>query len=582
MLKLGGRLDQIVFVFSLCCLFLPSAKVKAAENTLMDKYLEKNNSRDLLYESINLQNNKAILAINPLSHYSINKQDKSILKTIESQDDLLDSFYLNENDINMFFSQVDSVKQLKDIKPTDWSYEALRGLIERYSCIGGLPDKTFQGNRAISRAEFAVDLNTCLNEIENILTNSDKMPQNDVETVLRLMQEFQSDLAILQGKTDGAQARIEDLEAVQFSTTTKLEGEAVIGLGDVLSNNNKTNAILGSRLRLDVKTSFSGNDLLFTRLSNNNFPGFAEEVDTFQGNLSFADPNGDGFELEKLSYSFGVVDNLDLILGATGVGADDIANTINVLDGDGGSGSISAFGTRNPIYNPPGDTGVGVVHRPIEQIEIIAGYLASPANESSPGNGLFNGNYSALGQITIAPFDSLSLAATYIHSYNQSDTQTGTNTANLQSETVRVFGEETPTVSNSYGLELSWAISDRIVVGGWGGLSRVNNLSTLDGQIDRGTQDVWNWTATLAFPDLGKEGSMAGIVVGSEPVATDSSIDNLEADRDRSLHLEAFYQYQVSDNIAITPGVIWITEPDSNIQDSNDLVMGTLRTTFSF
>ncbi|MGD1919005.1 MAG: iron uptake porin [Pleurocapsa sp.] len=606
MLKLWGKLDPIAPLFGLCCLFSPSVKAETnkdfsmpesslaspgvADAATVRETVESaiaeispiHDGEDRLNNDIKTQNDRTILAINLSGNSDINRQSDSTPRIIDRQEDLLDYFNFDSDNSRMFFSQVDRVDQLEDVQPTDWSYEALRGLIDRYGCIDGFPDRTFRGNKAISRAEFVVGLNTCLNEIETILTNSDRMPQTDVETVLRLMQECQSDLAILQGRTDGTLARIEDLEAIQFSTTTKLQGEAVIGLGDVLSGDNETSTILGSRLRLDLKTSFSGNDLLFTRLSNNDFPGFTEEVGTFQGNLSFADTDSDEFELEELSYSFGVVDNLDLILGATGVDADDIANTINVLDGDGGSGSISAFGTRNPIYNPPGDAGVGVVHRPIEQIEISAGYLASPANESNPGSGLFNGDYSALGQIKIAPFDSLSLAATYVHSYNQSDTLTGTIYANIQSNTTEVFGVEIPTISNSYGLEGSWAISDRIVIGGWGGLSKVSNLSTLNQQVDRGTQDIWNWTATLAFPDLGKEGSMAGIVVGSEPTVTNSSINNLETDRDRSLHLEAFYQYQVSDNIAITPGVIWITEPDSNIEDSSDLVIGTVRTTFSF
>ena len=512
----------------------------------------------------------------------LNQPKKATGNIDNRQENIVENLNFTTNDAEALFSQVNSVEQLQDIQPTDWSYEALRSLIDRYGCISGFKDLTYRGEQTISRAEFAAGLNNCLNKIENILSNSDRMPQTDVDIVLRLMQEFQSDLAILQGKTDGVQARLEDLEATQFSATTKLIGEAVLGISDVLSNNTDTNTVLSSRLRLDLETSFSGNDLLFTRLSRNDFSGFAEEVATFQGNLSFANPETNDFQLEKLSYRFGITKNLGLILGATGVEADDIAPTINILDGDGGSGSISRFGTRNPIYYPPGDTGLGVVHRPIEQIQISAGYLASSANESDEGSGLFNGPYSALGQITIEPFDSLSLAATYIHSYNQSDTETGTNRANIQSETAEGFGEEVPTVSNSYGLELSWAISDRIVIGGWGGLSKVNNLSTLDQQLDRGTQDIWNWAATLAFPDLGKEGSMAGIVFGSEPTATNSTIENLEADRQRSLHLEAFYQYQVNDSIAITPGVIWITEPDSNIQNSDDLVIGTVRTTFSF
>ena len=489
-------------------------------------------------------------------------------------------FYEKLND-SKILAQNTNIDRLEDIEPTDWSYEALRDLIDRYGCITGFPDRTFRGDQNVSRAEFAAGLNNCLNKLESLMNNPDTMPQTDVDTLLRLMQEFQSDLAILQGRTDGSQARIEDLEATQFSTTSKLQGEAVFGLSSVLAGDGET--VFSNRLRLDLKTSFSGDDLLLTRLSNQNFAGLAAESGTFQGELSFANPEQEGFELEVLQYSFGVGDNLDFILGATGIEADDIAETINTLDGDGGSGAISLFGTRNPIYNPPGDTGLGIVHRPLERLEISAGYLADSANNPNDGNGLFNGAYSALGQIKIAPIDSLRLAATYVHSFEQSDTGTGTSLANLQSRTADLLGSEISTVSNSYGLEVSWAISDRLTLGGWGGLSKVSNLNTLNGQVERGTQDIWNWAATFAFNDLGKEGSLAGIVIGSEPKVTSSTIDtdNFRKDDLRSLHLEAFYQYQVSDNIAITPGVVWITEPDTDTPN-DDLVIGTIRTTFSF
>ena len=224
-----------------------------------------------------------------------------------------------------------------------------------------------------------------------------------------------------------------------------------------------------------------------------------------------------------------------------------------------------------------------MVHRPSDRLELSAGYLASTAEDPSAGNGLFNGAYSALGQIKVAPLDNLNLAATYIHSFEQSDTQTGTSLANIQSRTANLLEEEISTVSNSYGLELSWEISDRLIIGGWGGLSKVSNLNTLNNRVERGTQDIWNWAATLALPDLGKEGSMGGIVVGSEPKVTSSTIDtdNFREDELRSLHLEAFYQYQINNNIAITPGVVWITEPDTDTPN-DDLVIGTIRTTFSF
>ncbi len=47
------------------------------------------------------------------------------------------------------------------------------------------------------------------------------------------------------------------------------------------------------------------------------------------------------------------------------------------------------------------------------------------------------------------------------------------------------------------------------------------------------------------------------------------------------MHLEAFYKYQVNDNISITPGVIWLIAPNQT-SDNPDVVMGTIRTTFKF
>lgn len=86
---------------------------------------------------------------------------------------------------------------------------------------------------------------------------------------------------------------------------------------------------------------------------------------------------------------------------------------------------------------------------------------------------------------------------------------------------------------------------------------------------------------TLGFLDLGKKGNLAGIILGMEPKVTDSSINEIDEDRDTSYHIEAFYKFKMNDNIAITPGVIWLTAPDHN-DNNNDVVIGVLRTTFVF
>ena len=292
---------------------------------------------------------------------SLNSSAQSTSRIFDRQASNLDSLSkkstpLTKSLTKILLAQSSEIDRLQDIKPTDWSYAALKNLIERYGCITGFPDRTFRGEQSVTRAEFAAGLNNCLDTIESLMNNPDTLSQADVDVVLKLMQEFQSDLAILQGKTDGIQARTEDLEASQFSATSKLKGEAVFGLGSILEGEGET--VFGSRSRINLQTSFRGDDQLLTRLTNQNFSGFAESTETFQGELAFGDPQ-DGFELEVLQYNFGVGDNLDFILGATGIEANDITDTINALDGDGGSGSISIFGTRNPIYNVSRDAGLG-------------------------------------------------------------------------------------------------------------------------------------------------------------------------------------------------------------------------------
>lgn len=45
------------------------------------------------------------------------------------------------------FDQVNSVAQLTDVQPSDWAFQALQSLVERYGCMTGYPNRTFRGDR---------------------------------------------------------------------------------------------------------------------------------------------------------------------------------------------------------------------------------------------------------------------------------------------------------------------------------------------------------------------------------------------------------------------------------------------------
>jgi hypothetical protein len=71
-------------------------------------------------------------------------------------------------------AQVTSVSQLTDVKPTDWVFQALQSLVERYGCIAGYPDRTFRGNRALTRYEFAAGVNACLDRVNELINAATK------------------------------------------------------------------------------------------------------------------------------------------------------------------------------------------------------------------------------------------------------------------------------------------------------------------------------------------------------------------------------------------------------------------------
>ncbi len=171
--------------------------------------------------------------------------------------------------------QVTSITQFSDVQPTDWAYQALSNLIERYGCVAGYPNGTYRGSRAMTRFEAAALLNACLDRITEV-----------TDELKRLMKEFEKELAVLKGRVDGLEAKVAELEATQFSTTTKLKGIATFVLGANSYGGSSQNVLRGSAtksllplgatafnydVRLNFDTSFTGKDLLRTTLRAGNF-----------------------------------------------------------------------------------------------------------------------------------------------------------------------------------------------------------------------------------------------------------------------------------------------------------------------
>ncbi len=501
--------------------------------------------------------------------------------------------------------QVNSVSQLSDVQPTDWAFQALQSLVERYGCIAGYPNGTFRGNRVMTRYEFAAGLHTCLSRINELIASSTSnlVKKEDLGKVQKLQEQFSTELAKLRGHVDALDARTAQLQANQFSTTTKLNGEAVVAIAGVAAGNRvngqkvNKNTVIGDRVRLNLNTSFTGQDLLLTRLQASNLDLFSSTATfTPQGDFRFVTGNNNNrVVIDEVMYQFPLDKNTGVSVEANAGAVDDFTDTVHpYLDNgdDGGSGALTQFGTRNPIYYLLNGAGMGIRHAFNKKLELSLGYLANSASDPRPTSGIFSGSYGAIGQLTIKPKEGFTIGLTYINSYNNDFTANGSSGSTRANP---IYGwalnPDIPSdpdlriSSNSYGVETSLQLSPKFTVGGWVGYTNTRTLYSPKGNIPRGSLDIWNYAVTLAFPDFIKKGNLAGIVVGMEPTVTGVSRSLRDAginkDKDDSLHVEGFYQYKLSDNIVITPGIIWLTSPDNN-RNNDDIVIGAVRTTFTF
>jgi hypothetical protein len=494
-------------------------------------------------------------------------------------------------------SQVTNVNQLRDVSPTDWAYEALRSLVDRYGCISGFPNQTYRGNQPLTRYEFAAGLNSCLNQIERLIaSNSGGVDAEELETINRLQQEFEAELATLGGRVDEIESRTAVLEDSQFSTTTKLKGEAIFTVSDVFGdeadndnndNNNQdvdSQITLSDRVRLNFDTSFTGKDRLRTRLQAGNFTQYNNDVTGTNSTRLGHDAGGENsIGIEDLHYRFPVGEKADIWLGAVGLDLDDIFNTGNPELADSGTGALSRFGRYNPLlFRGPEGTGAGVNFNIIEdKVGFNALYLANDSNASVPedGQGLFNGSYSAGGQLEFSPFEALQLTATYVRDHQTEgalvdgevegspDYSGGTVSGNA----VAPFGADA-TSANKFGLGASFNVGEKIVLAANGGYATVDSLDNDD------SGNIWTYGANASLLDLVKEGSVLSIGAGMLPKF---SSDDVAEDEDTSYLVEALYKLPLNDNISITPGAYAVFNPNHNT-DNGTVYVGVVRTTFEF
>ena len=207
---------------------------------------------------------------------------------------LASGFAVNAAEINSTdlsdYSNSNNLVSLGDFKsdtlfPGDWAYDSLKDLTN---------SPKFNGN-SVTRLEAAAELSNLIAGGEGLMNGA---------AIGRLSDELGSELAIMKGRVDGLEARVNGLEAGSFSETTTMSGEVGFLLG-ATDSATKANDVVQFEyaLGIDLDTSFTGEDNLNIGIVTGN--GLTN-VGADKTGLDWGESESDALVVNDLNYTFPV------------------------------------------------------------------------------------------------------------------------------------------------------------------------------------------------------------------------------------------------------------------------------------
>jgi len=559
----------------------------------------------------------------------------------------------SEADLNRYApvssDQITSISQFGDVQPTDWAYQALNNLVEQYGCVAGYPNGTFKGAKPLSRYEAAALLNSCLDRVTEA-----------TDELKRLAEEFQRELAVIRGRIDGIEKKIGKLEAAQFSTTTKLQGEVTYDIGAVTFNGSQNgpstaagsgyvappgvtpNTVNSGKYaqpnnrnwgaltfnydaRLNLNTSFTGKDLLYTRLRSGNFTNSVfngQPYSLLALDKAFAPTGGNNvFNLDRLYYRFPVGKEFTALVGARARNTEFLAITPSFYKAD----LLDAFTLNGApaTYNKATGGAFGLMWK--QQVKkgnpyfaASTSYVAPNADNSNPTAGGIMTSGSGGSFLTQVGWAGPQFALTAAWRYGQCNTgltRRGTQYANqnlpcdgdgLGAGTVSPFWSGT-SYSNNFALGAAWQpIQSGLIPSvslGWGistvshanynaynvpanaTANGVQNIFPTYGNV-RNITSLQSWQIGLQWNDLFAKGNAAGFSFGQPTYVSgvsqnriqkpfrketvgkvtksfyDGFYDSPNGANDGNFAFEWWYKFQVSNNISVTPALFFLSRPN--------------------
>ncbi len=470
--------------------------------------------------------------------------------------------------------KMSSVSDFQDLVPSDWAYQALLDLSDRYGCIGGSHSIILHSNQPITRLQAAGLINSCLTRI-SISTDN----------LRGLRLEFKNELIILKGRADAISTELAVVEATQFSTTTKLNGETTIGLGAYGYGGSAKNGNQGPGLKpgqqllsattlnyeakLNFDTSFSGSDLLRTRLRDGNYRGSAFGGSQYQSTRlvqAFGSTAGaDILEVDRLYYQFPIGKEFKAIFAARARNTEMLALVPSVYESNLLDLYTGTFGVPGVYTREVGEgfalnwTQSKVKSR--RRFAAGVNYISRFSSSGDPGKGGLFTAYGAGNLLAQAGLISpkWAIVGGYLYGQCGNSIRDSTQFTNRQSSTpcssLRPGAATNNVAVNAYWQPHSsgWMPS---VSAGWGH-GFFNNSYDIEGIHQ--SKAFQSWMIGFQWNNLFANGNAGGFAVGQAPYTTKLFSENTATDSNYAW--EWWYRWQITNSIAITPGVIYLSRP---------------------
>jgi Carbohydrate-selective porin, OprB family/S-layer homology domain len=468
----------------------------------------------------------------------------------------------SEEDEDDSLGQVRSINELSDIQPSDWAYQAVKTLIERYGVMTGYTDKTFRGNRPLTRYEFSAAIAAVITKIEQLfLTGTLAQLREDYATIRRLQTSYGEILTELRDRIQKLDTIAAQLEKQQFSTTTKLSSQAVFAF----TGGTNARGTTPTRIRLDFDTSFSGTDLLKTQLEAgvNRSDAIAQNQERNQNLLGkfgiLADGGGldfigvdDTLRLSKLYYTFQPSKTLSITIGTKLPPRDFI--DYNRFANDSLTNFSSSFFMNNPLIvqnqidNPAG-AGAALTWKPSETspFTLRGLYAAADGDRPNSANGIFGDRNQGTVELEYAFNKAL--------------------IARLQYTTATI----NRTAINAGGINFEWALNRQFAVFGRFGIGQYKGFNSLLNQNIDLSPTTWMLGGTIR--NIVLPGSVAGVAIGQPFVER-----NLGGKT--QTNIEGYYRFNINDNMSFSPTLLLVTNPDN--KKASTVFEWAIRLVYSF